>query len=219
MPSSARPTRRASCNYRGSGRWTSNTSDSTSFSTGPAHHSNSNRQIGCIVACASVLPSENSHEIRASGFCLQATTSSRTKTGHVASAAPSLPSAPTSGTRLEIFTGGSAKSPLTPRPRQPTSYAFWTTLDKSSSSSLLLGTLRLLERSGIRGAFKLVKVEPFSMEFCATSMSPAESNLPTPPRQTDLAGGSGWFRLLAFSSFSSSQLLQWSQYCLSLIHI
>ena len=189
--SSRRPTGKASSNHRGSERWTSNTSDSTSSSTGPAHHFNSNKEIGCTVACASVLPNENSHEIRAPGFCLQATVSSRTKTGHVASAAPSFPSAPTSGTRLEMFTGDSAKSPLTPRPRQPTSYASWTTLDQSSSSSLLLGTLRLLERRAIRGAVKLVKVEPFNMEFYATSMTRAESNLPTPPRQTDLASSIG----------------------------
>ena len=112
-PSATRPTRRVFSNHRGSERWTSNTSDSISSSTGAAYHFNSNRQIGCTVACASVPPNVNSHEIRASDCCLQATASSPTKTGHVTSAAPSFPSAPNSGTRLEIFTGASAKSPLT----------------------------------------------------------------------------------------------------------
>ena len=203
-PSSTRPNGRASSKHRWSDRWPSTTSDSTSSSAERARHFNSNRPIGCTVTCASVLSNENSHEIRASGFCLQATASSRTKTGHVASAAPSFPSPPTSDTRLEIFTGGSAKSPLTPRPRQPTSCASWTTMNQSSSSSLLLGTPRLLDRSEIRGALKLVKVEPFNMEVYATSMSPAGSNLPTPPRQTDLASSIGWYRFSKLLSSSSS---------------
>ena len=48
--------------------------------------------------------------------------------------------------------------------RPPTSWsASWTIPEQSSSSSLLLATLQLLERSAIRGAFKLVKVELFNM--------------------------------------------------------
>ena len=77
----------------------------TFSATGPAHHCNINRKIGCIDACALVLSSENSHEIRALDFCLQATASSRTKVGSVASAPPSFSSAPTSGTRPAIITG------------------------------------------------------------------------------------------------------------------
>ena len=138
---------------------------------GPAHHCNINRKIGCIDACASVLPSENSHEIRAPDFCLQATASSRTKIGRVASALPSFPSAPTSGPRSAIITCGSARSLPTPRRPPKTSFASWTTPDQSSSTSLLHGTLRLLARDATRGAFKL-KVDPFSKESYATSTSP-----------------------------------------------
>ena len=47
-----------------------------------------------------------------------------------------------------------------------------------------------------RGAFKLVKVEPFSRNFCATSTSPMESNLPTPPRLVDVAGIGSWFSVI-----------------------
>ena len=38
------------------------------------------------------------------------------------------------------------------------------------------------------GAFTLVKVEPVSVEICATSTSAVESVLPTPPRLIDGAG-------------------------------
>ena len=95
---------------------------------------------------------------------------------------PSFPSAPTSGTRPAIVTGGSARSLPTPRRPPNTSFASWTTPDQSSSSSLLHVTLRLLERDATRGAFKLVKVDPFSKESCATSTSPVESNLMIPSR-------------------------------------
>ena len=162
-------------------------------SYGPAHHCNINRKIGCIDACASVLPSENSPEIRAPDFCLQATASPRTKIGRVASALPSFPSAPTSGTRPAIITVGSARSLPTPRRPPNTSSASWTTPDQSSSSYLHLGTLRLLERDATRGASKLVKVDSFSSEYCATSTTPVESNLPTPSRLIDVPGSNGWF--------------------------
>ena len=52
---------------------------------------------------------------------------------------------------------------------------------------------RLLELNATRGPFKLVKVDPFSREFCATSTSPVESNVPIPSRIIDVPGIHGWF--------------------------
>ena len=49
-------------------RWTSSTPSNTSSTTGPVHHCNINKQIGCIDACALVLPSEKSHKTRAPDF-------------------------------------------------------------------------------------------------------------------------------------------------------
>ena len=74
---------RAFSNHEGSERWASNIPGSTFSNTGPGHHFKFNGQTGCIVACASVLPRENSHEIRTPDFCLQAAALSRTKVGHV----------------------------------------------------------------------------------------------------------------------------------------
>ena len=192
MSSSIKPTGRVFASHHGSERWTSSTPGSTFSNTGPAHHFNFNGKIGCIVACALVMPSENSHEIRAPDFGLQATSLSRTKIVHIASAAPSFALAPNYGTRPAIITGGSARSPPTPR-QPPNTSASWTSPDQSSSSSLLPGTIRLLERNVTRGAFKLVKVDSFSKESCATSTSPEESNLPTPSRPIDVPGSGGWF--------------------------
>ena len=97
---------------------------------------------------------------------------------------------PTYDTRPLIITGGSARSPPTPKRPPTTSSASWTNPDRSSPSSLLRGTLRLLEWNVTRGAFKLVKVGPFSRELYATSTSLMESNLPTPSRLLDVMVGS-----------------------------
>ena len=62
------PLGRAFSNHHGNERRTSSTPGNTSSNTGPEKYCNVNRQIGCIDACASVLPSENSHETRAPDF-------------------------------------------------------------------------------------------------------------------------------------------------------
>ena len=55
-PSSTKPTGKAYCSPHGSERWTSSASGSTIFVTEQPHHFNPNTQIGCIAACASMLP-------------------------------------------------------------------------------------------------------------------------------------------------------------------
>ena len=92
------------------------------------------------------------------------------------SVTPSCPSAPTSGTRANIIFGDSAKIPCTLQLLDSTYFAVWTTPDRSSSRSPLLGTIRLLEPFVARGVYKRIKEAPSCVALCATSTSPTELN-------------------------------------------
>ena len=90
------------------------------------------------------------------------------------------PPVPTSGKRSASIIGDSAK--VSPHTTTTAIYVVlsWTIPDQSSSSFLPPARLQLSGWGATPSASTLAKVELFSTDFYATSMSPTESDLPTP---------------------------------------